>query len=146
MEERAADLRAIGDLIERQFSSMSWSEGGSPDTAMFKSDFLPGVPLYPSARPVSVKSLEEFTERMGELSRTTLTSLHERAIGTQILLFGNVAVVAAACENTENQGEVNRNVEMLLLVKSGGDWKIAAQAWDKETSSVPIPAELLVDF
>ncbi|MBM0744303.1 hypothetical protein JOY44_22265 [Phormidium sp. CLA17] len=113
---------------------------------MFKGDFLPGAPLYPSARPVSVKSLDEFTERMGELARTTLTSLHERVIGTQILVFGNVAVAAAACENTENQGEVNRNVEMLLLVKSEGHWKIAAQAWDKETNSVPIPAELLVDF
>lgn len=143
MEERATDLRAIRDIIDRQFASLSWSVGGGPDTAMFKSDFLPGAPLYPSARPVSVKSLDEFTERMGELARTTLTSLHERVIGTQILIFGNVAVAAAACENTENEGEVNRNVEMLLLVKSAGHWKVAAQAWDKETSSTPIPDELL---
>jgi hypothetical protein len=35
---------------------------------------------------------------------------------------------------------------MMLLVKSEGHWKIAAQAWDKETNTVPIPDELLVDF
>ncbi len=145
MDERAVDLRAIKNLIDRQFASMSWSVGGGPDTALFKSDFLPGSPLYPSARPVLVTSLDDFTERMGELANErTLASLHERAIGTQILVFGNVAVAAAASENTENGSEVNRSVEMLLLVKSAGHWKIAAQAWDKETSSTPIPDELLV--
>ena len=144
MEERAADLRAIRDLIDRQFKSMSWSTGGGPDAALFKSDVLPGAPLYPAARPVLATSDDAFTERMGKLARTTLTSLHERPIGTRILLFGNVAVAAAASENTENEGEVNRSVEMFLLVKSGGHWKVAGQAWDKETSSTPIPDELLV--
>ena len=143
MENRAADLRAIRDLIDRQFTSMSWSMGGGPDTALFKSDLLPGAPLYPSARPVLATSDDAFTERMGELARTTLTSLHERPIGKRILVFGNVAVAAAASENTENEGEVNRSVEMFLLVKSGGHWKIAGQAWDKETSGTPIPDELL---
>lgn len=145
MDKPEADLRAIRDLVDRQFASMSWSAGGGPDTALFKSDILPGAPLYPSARPVSATSDDKFTERMSKLARTSLTSLHERPIGKQILIFGNVALVAAASENTENEGEVNRSVEMFLLVKSGGHWKVAAQAWDKETSSTPIPDELLAD-
>ncbi|CAA9525246.1 MAG: hypothetical protein AVDCRST_MAG91-2454 [uncultured Sphingomonadaceae bacterium] len=144
MDEQAADHRAIRDLIDRQFASMSWSVGGGPDTALFKSDFVPDSPLYPSARPVSVQSLDEFTERMGKLARTTLPSFLERVIGTQILVFGNVAVAAAAGEQTDNEGEINRVVEMLLLVKDGGHWKVAAQAWDNETSGTPIPDELLV--
>ena len=118
---------------------------GTPDTALFKSDFLPDAPLYPSARPVSVTSPEEFTARMGELARTTLTSFDERLLGTKVMLFGNVAVAVVACETTENEREVNRNVEMMLLVKSEGQWKIAAQAWDKETNSGSIPHELLVE-
>ena len=146
MEGEAADLRAIRDLIDRQFASMSWTATVGPDTATFRSDFLPDAPLYPSARPVSAKSLNEFTERMGELAQTTLTSFHERVIGTKVLVFGNVAVAAAACENTENEGEVNRNVEMMLLVKSDGHWKIAAQAWDRETNSLPIPDDLLMNL
>jgi len=145
MEGEAADLRAIRDLINRQFASMSWTATTGPDTATFRSDFLPDAPLYPSARPVSAKSLNEFAERMGELARTTLTSFHERVIGTKILVFGNVAVAAVACENTENEREVNRNVEMMLLVKSDGRWMVAAQAWDRETNRLAIPDELLMD-
>lgn len=100
MSEQAADLSAITDLIDRQFTSMSWSAGGGPDATLFKSDVLPGAPLYPAARPVSATSNDAFTERMDKLARTTLTSLHERPIGKQILIFGNVAVAAAASENT----------------------------------------------
>jgi hypothetical protein len=32
---------------------------------------------------------------------------------------------------------------MMLLVKDAGEWKIAAQAWDKATEAQSIPAELL---
>lgn len=146
MEGNAADLRAIRALIDRQFTSMSWPATASPDTAAFKGDFLPSAPLHPSARPVSVMSVDEFAERMDELARTTLTTFQEKVIGAKVLVFGNVAVAVVACENTENEGEVNRNVEMMLLVKSEGRWKIAAQAWDKETEDAPIPDELLADL
>ena len=122
---------------------MSWPAGGGPDAALFKSDFLPGAPLFSSARPVSAGSVDPFTGRMGELARTTLQSFHERVIGTRILVFGNVAVAAAAGENRENGNAADRTVEMLLLVKTGGHWKIAAQAWDKETTDNPVPEELL---
>ncbi len=143
MNEQATDLDAIRHIIDRQFTSMSWSAGGGPDAAMFKRDLIPGAPLYPAARPLLATSEDEFLKRMGGLAQTTLTSLHERPIGNQILVFGNIAVAAAASENTENEGEVNRSVEMFLLVKSGGEWKIAGQAWDKETSGTPIPEKLL---
>ena len=143
MDERAADHRTIRDIIDRQFASLCWLEGGAPDAAMFKGDVLPGAPLYPSARPVVAMSAHDFTERMGELARTTLTSFHERAIGTRITIFGTIAVAVAVNEFEENEGQANRTLEMLLLVKSEGRWKIAGQAWDKETSTTPIPDEFL---
>jgi hypothetical protein len=145
MEGNAADLLAIRDIITRQFASMSWTATAGPDSATFRRDFLPDALLYPSARPVSAKTLDEFTTRMDELARTTLKSFQERVLGTKILAFGNVAVAAVACENTENRGEVNRNLEMMLLVKSDGQWRIVAQAWDRETSSSLIPNELLIN-
>jgi hypothetical protein len=37
-----------------------------------------------------------------------------------------VAVAVAACEMTENDTRVNRGVEMMLLIKDGGEWKIVA--------------------
>jgi ketosteroid isomerase-like protein len=144
MSERADDdVRAIEDLIARQFASMSWQAGGAPDLEKFSSDFLPGASLFASARPAHAQSVGQFAERMKDLVGTTLKSFDEQVIGTRIHVFGNVAVAVAACENTENGAEINRNVEMMLLVKDEGRWKIAAQAWDKATDTRPIPAGLL---
>ena len=144
MSEAASDdVRAIRELIDRQLASMTWPTGAGPDLACFMADFLPSAPLYASARPVSAQTLEQFCERMRALSRTSLTSFHERAVATTVHVFGNVAVAAAVCENTENGAEVSRNVEMLLLVKDGGHWRIAAQAWDRETADRPVSRELL---
>jgi len=58
-------------------------------------------------------------------------------------VFGNIAVAAAGCETTENGTKVNRGVEMMLLVKDEGGWKIVAQAWETEKSAgFHIPNEL----
>ncbi len=67
---------------------------------------------------------------------------HEEVIGTHVHVFGNVVVAVAACEITENDAEVNRGVEMLLLVRDEGQWRIVSQAWDTENPSKPIPAFL----
>ena len=45
-------------------------------------------------------------------------------------------------EMTKIDAEVSRGVEMLLLVKTDGAWRIAAQAWDAEGPSKPIPPHL----
>ena len=80
---------------------------------------------------------------MKALSQTTLTTFNEVVLGTEVFVFGNVAVAIAACEMTENETEVSRGVEMLLLVKDQGAWRIVSQAWDKESPASPIPPTLL---
>ena len=142
MGDADADVRAIRELVQRQFASMTWAEGGSPDVAEFKNDFVANAKLYPSARPLASRSIDEFASRMCELASTSLLSFRERAIGMKVHVFGNVAVAVVACENTENETEVNRNVEMMLLAKNDGCWSIAAQAWEKETEARPIPGDL----
>ena len=138
-----SDIQAIRALIARQFASLSWKTDAAPDWRMFKGDFLPHAVLYASARPARAQSLEAFVERMNGLVGTTLRSFDEVVLGSEVRVFGNIAVAVIACENTENGTEVNRNVEMMLLVKDEGLWKIAAQAWDKESETAPIPTELL---
>lgn len=80
---------------------------------------------------------------MKNLARTKLRSFKEVVLGSEVYIFGNVAVAIAACETTENDAEVNTAVEMLLLVKSEGVWRIASQAWDRASQSNPIPVNLL---
>lgn len=139
----AEDAAAIQALIERQFRSLSWPRGGTGDWAEFAVDFFPEAALYPASRPPKPQSVAEFVERMSGLAGTKLHSFRETVLGVNVQVFGNVAVAAAAGEIVENETTRTRAVEMLLLVKTEGAWKIAAQAWDTETPDRPLPAGLL---
>jgi hypothetical protein len=142
-DEHRDDVQAIEAVIARQFASLSWTPGTSADWDGFAADFLPEASLYPAARPAKRQTVEGFIERMKGLEGTQLRSFEEAVLGTEIHVFGNVAVALAVCEMTENGTEVNRSVEMLLLIKNAGVWQIVSQAWDRESPSQPIPVRLL---
>jgi hypothetical protein len=137
------DVQAIEAIIARQFAILCWMPGTSADWAGFAADFFPEASLYPAARPAKRQTVEVFIERMKPLEGTKLRSFAEAVLGTEIRVFGNVAVALAACEMTENGADVQRGVEMLLLIRNAGAWQIVAQAWDTERPSQPIPMRLL---
>ena len=137
------DVAAIRTLIERQFASLSWKLGKQGDWASFSGDFFPDAALYPSARPAKRQSVEDFVRRMASLAQDKLKTFQERGLGSNVQVFGNVAIAAAACEIIENESTSIRGVEMLLLVKDGGRWRIVAQAWDTESEERRIPPALL---
>jgi hypothetical protein len=80
---------------------------------------------------------------MKGLATSKLRSFKEAALGHEIRVFGNIAVAVAVCQITENETQVTRGVEMMLLVKTEGRWRIISQAWDNEAEARPIPADLL---
>lgn len=140
--KHAEDIEAIEALISRQFESLTWAPGKSANWAEFAADFIEGASLYPSARPANAQTVEGFIERMKGLAGTKLRSFHEQVLGTEVRIFGSVAVAVAACEITENETEISRGVEMLLLVKSNETWRIVSQAWDQASRANPIPNHL----
>lgn len=142
-KEYQNDIRAIEDLIARQFASLNWRAGTPADWDAFAADFAPDATLYASARPAKRQSVEEFITRMKGIVDSRLHTFHEKLLGAEIRVFGNVAIAAAGCEITENGDTKNRSVEMMLLVKDEGVWKIVAQAWDAEGPAKPIPPALL---
>jgi hypothetical protein len=137
------DHGAIEALIHRQFASLSWSAGKLADWEGFAADFFPEASLYPSARPAKRQTVQAFVKRIRQLAETTLVSFEETVLGTEIRVFGNVAVAIAACEITESDVEVNRSVEALLLIKDEGTWRIVSQAWDTASEAKPIPEDLI---
>lgn len=139
----ADDVKEIRALIGRQFASLSWTPEAPADWDGFAGDFIADAPLYPAARPAAAQAVPAFLERMKGLAGTSLRSLQETVLGAEILVYGNVALAVAPCGLLENGTETSRNVEMLLLVKSDGRWRIAAQAWDRESAANPIPARWL---
>ena len=140
--EHREDVQAIEAIIARQFESLNWNPSTEGDWETFAVDFHPDAALFAAARPARRQTVGDFVARMKVLAGTTLRSFHEEVIGTHVHVFGNVAVAVAACEITENDADVNRGVEMLLLVRDEDQWRIVSQAWDTEDPSKPIPAFL----
>ena len=64
---------------------------------------------------------------MKGLATNKLRSFSEAALGHEIRIFGNVAVAVAVCQMTENEMQVTRGIEMMLLVKTDGRWRIVSQ-------------------
>lgn len=138
-----ADVKAIRELIGRQFACLQWTPEQPPDWEGLAAGFVPDAPLYPSARPAKRQTVAGFIERMeGLRAAGKLHSFEETMLGAKILVFGNVAVALAACEMVENGSEITRDVSGFLFIKDAGTWKIAAQAWDLERETNRIPQDL----
>lgn len=129
----------IEALINKHFEPMRWSHKVSPDWDKFEQDFLPQAQVFGAARPVQARSVREFIDRMETVARANLNSFEEHTTRTKILRFGNVAVVLALSEMLENGTDENRDISGYLLVKSEGNWSIAAHAWDQMANDDPVP-------
>ena len=138
----ASDEEAIRARIGAHFDGMKWSPTTKPDWSKFAADFLPDASLFPAARPAQAKTLEAFIERMNGVAQGSLHTFEEHTLGMQVSVFGNVAVVLAASEMLENETELNQDVSGYLLVKTDGQWLIAAHAWDHATEQMPVPEHL----
>jgi hypothetical protein len=136
------DNAQIRALIATHFDGMKWSRDMQPDWELFSADFLPGAQLFPAARPVQPKQVDEFIDRMNTVAREKLHSFEEHTSAMTINRFGNIAVVMAGSRMLENKAEENFDVSGYLLVKSEGRWSIAAHAWDQATQANPVPAQL----
>lgn len=82
-----------------------------------------------------------FVERMQQVA-TRLAAFETTLTGLRTRVFGVVAVAAAGCEITTSGLRVTPSVEMMLLIKTEGRWRIVAQAWDSADASRPIPFDL----
>ncbi len=142
-KSREEDEAAIRAIIATQFGCMDWEPGRPADWERFRSLFFPNTTLIPSARPAKRQTIDDFIERMKGLEQNgMLRSFRERMLGSTIHVYGNVAVAIAACEMTENEQETTRDVSGFLFIRDGGEWRIAAQAWDLETPEQTIPTQL----
>jgi len=141
--DKMDDQKAIEAIVARQFGSLNWTPDKPCEWNDFIADFLAGALLYPSARPAKSQTPDDFVLRMKGLAESRLHSFKEDVLGHQIFVFGNVAVAVAGCQITENDKEVSRGVEMMLLIKQEGRWRIVAQAWDMENDSKKLPSELI---
>lgn len=138
----AADISAIKRVMYQELN-LAWGPDKNPDWEAFASTFLSSATLFPAARPVKTQTLGQFIDRMTQLKdEGKLATFNVTPLGCEVLVFGNVAVAFAACELLENESTTNREVNATILVRENGVWRIAAQAWEIETSACEIPDHL----
>jgi len=140
-----ADVSEIRELVRSQYSSLNWTRERDADWGGFADTFLSGASLFPAARPVKPQTVDQFVDRMKRLrAEGKLATFEETPLGCEIRVFGNVAVAFVACEMLENGSTTTRDVSAAVLVRDHDRWCIVAQAWDSETETRKIPADLAV--
>lgn len=142
MAQDDEDVRAIEALIRRQTKSLAWAPGRDADWDGFARDFLSGATLIQSPRPIQPRTVTAFVSRQQGLAEGEVRSYDQRLLGLQVRVFGNVAMALVACDMNQNGARIARNVAAVLLVKDAGEWKIAAQAWDRASAERPVPGDL----
>lgn len=127
----SAEEQEIRALIQAQFDAVDWEPGRDADWRRLYKGFVPGAQLWPARRPAAPQSALDFATRLQRLrDEGALESFSEKGVGCNVFVFGNVAIAAAGCEMTENEGAVTREVSVFLLVRDSDGWRIAAQARD----------------
>jgi hypothetical protein len=139
--QREDDVRAIETLIAAQTANLAWTPECQADWEGFAQAFVPGALLVQSPRPAQPRTVDQFVARQQGLARGALRSYGQRLLGTQVSVFGAIAVALAACDMSENGIDIARNVAAILLIKDGA-WKIARQAWDRASAERPVPVDL----
>ncbi len=125
------DEEQIKGIIQAQFSALKWGADIKPNWPNFEAGFTEEAYLIPAKRPAKPISIFDFIQRMEGLRKDgSLESFSEQEKGTFIKVVGNIAIALAGCEMTENKAEVTKDISAFLLVKTNGEWSIAAQAWD----------------
>ncbi len=82
--DSGSDESQIRALIGAHFDALKWSPGSNTDWKTFSTDFLSMAQLFPAARPVQAKSLNEFIERMNSVAQGSLQDFEERTLGMTI--------------------------------------------------------------
>ena len=142
--EQKSDIEAIARLLESSFDAISWSPDGGPDWEAFFGPYLEGAVLAPSARPAALTGPQAFRTRMdAQRSDGAMTHFEEASTGVFVRVFGNVAIAANAFRGKVNQQSEFEGVNMYVLVKDAGAWKVACVAWDNATPERPVPTEFL---
>jgi hypothetical protein len=137
-----SDEEEIRALIGKHFEPMRWDTGTKPDWDTFRNDFQSGALLCGAARPVQLRTVDGFIDRMENVAHKNLETFEEHTKGMKIMRFGNVAVVLALSEMLENGIDVNHDISGYLLIKSEGRWSIIAHAWDQAGDGKPVPEDL----
>jgi hypothetical protein len=138
----AADETRIVEIMDSMFEAISWNERSLPNFDLFMAAVRKDAVVVPASRPAAPTDIESFVNRMmGLHAKGVMKAFEEEGTKNCVKIFGNVAVAIGGFKAVVD-GSTSRGANAFLFIREAGDWQIAAMAWDNETESTPLIAEL----
>jgi hypothetical protein len=135
------ELEAIQRAVDTLYSSLSFEEGGQPDTALFLSIFVnEGILINNNGGKPRIISPKAFVERLTQMSGIKKFNEHEIRGETQY--FGTIAQRFSTYDKhieLEERTVKGKGINSFQLVKVNGRWKVSAIIWNDETEKLTIP-------
>ncbi|HEX8472708.1 MAG TPA: hypothetical protein VF666_01620 [Pyrinomonadaceae bacterium] len=145
-----ADVSSIDNILRALYESVSGAAGERRDEKRFRSLFVPGARLIPTApRPdggatARVFDVDEFYQRVNK--NTEKMGFYEKEIARQTQIYGNIAHIFSTYEArraANDPAPFVRGINSIQLLKDGQRWWVVTVYWDAERPGNTIPDEYL---
>ncbi len=145
-----ADVVTIDGIIDALYDTISGAAGEQRDLRRFRSLFLPGARLIPTApnpaggTTAQVLDVEGYLERVDEPFK--VAGFYEREAARRTDRYGNIAHVFSTYESRRAEDDptpFNRGINSIQLLRDGARWWVVTIFWDFERPDNPVPERYL---
>lgn len=146
---KEADVKSVDGIIKAVYNVISGPAKQPRDWNRFRSLFLPGARLIPSAGKASANanrhmlSVEEYIERSEPLMLKE--GFFESELARRTEQFGNIAHVWSTYESRNAPGEkpFARGINSIQLIHDGERWWVLNILWQGESLDQSLPEKYL---
>lgn len=147
---KPADVASMDAILTALYDVISGPAGQKRDWDRFRSLFVPGARLMPTAQPagqpgqVTVLTPETFIQRTS--AGFERDGFFEREIGRSVDTFGKITQVFSAYDSKRKLDDpkpFQRGINSIQLLNDGTRWWVVSIYWDAERPDNPIPARYL---
>ncbi|HEY0931530.1 MAG TPA: hypothetical protein VGE27_16525 [Gemmatimonas sp.] len=147
---KPADVSSMDAILAALYDVISGPAGQKRDWDRFRSLFVPGARLMPTAQPAGQPGLVTVLTPEAFIQRTSAgferDGFFEREIGRSVDTFGKITQVFSAYDSKrklEDPKPFQRGINSIQLLNDGTRWWVVSIYWDAERPDNPIPARYL---
>jgi hypothetical protein len=144
------DVASIDAILNALYEVISGRAGQPRDWQRFRSLFVPGARLIPTAHQpdgittAHVLTPEDYVERGTKIFATQ--GFYERGIANRVEQFGRIAHVFSTYEARHDLKDAQpflRGINSIQLMNDGRRWWVVSVFWQAEDKDTPLPEKYL---
>jgi hypothetical protein len=150
-EANPADVKSVDSIVKALYEVISGDAGQKRDWDRFRTLFHSSARMIPTGKNPNtgafgafVLTPEDYIKRSGPYLEKE--GFHEREIGRQTEVYGNIAHVFSAYEaktKLTDKTPLMRGINSFQLLNDGKRWWVVTIFWQQETPESPLPKERL---